>query len=156
MMAAPGQSPWEVGRTRQAAKAKEGQIVVIDEGAGALSGLTGYPIGPDPEPTGGLPAMFVPLQELENLAPNSWYVNVLATVPGARGRGHGRRLLDLGEEIARAQDLREMSIIVEDTNAGAWRLYRASGYTERARRPIVKDGWQTDGQEWVLLTKPLP
>jgi hypothetical protein len=36
-----------------------------------------------------MPAMFVPLQELENLAPGTWYVNVLAAYPEHRSQGHG-------------------------------------------------------------------
>ena len=40
-------------------------------------------------------------------------------------------------------------------NAGARRLYERTGYTETARRPIVKDGWDCASDEWVLLVKPL-
>ena len=39
--------------------------------------------------------MFVPLQELENLAPGTWYVNVLAVHPPFRGLGLGTKLLGL-------------------------------------------------------------
>ena len=42
-------------------------------------------------------AMFVPLQELENLAPGTWYVNVLAVRPEFRGLGLKR---DAPEERA--------------------------------------------------------
>ncbi len=154
-MAEPGEDPWEVGRRRQAAKADEGQIVVIDEGDGPVAGLTGYVIGAGPEPLDGIPALFRPLQELENLALQSWYVNVLAALPEARGRGHGTRLLDTAEAIARDAGLRRLSIIVADANAGARRLYERQGYVETARRPMVKDGWQGDGAEWVLLLKDI-
>ncbi|MEC9342684.1 MAG: GNAT family N-acetyltransferase, partial [Pseudomonadota bacterium] len=43
-MAAEGQDPWQIGRERQAKKAAEGQIYVIDEGDGVVAGLTGYAI----------------------------------------------------------------------------------------------------------------
>lgn len=154
-LAEPGQDPWEIGARRQAQKAEAGKIVVVDEGAGPVAGLTGYAIGPEPEPLDEIPALFVPLQELENLAPDSWYVNVLAAVPEARGRGLGTRLLGIAEAIARDQDLARLSIIVADNNAGARRLYERQGYAETARRTMLKNGWHSDGTEWVLLVKDI-
>jgi ribosomal protein S18 acetylase RimI-like enzyme len=154
-MAGPGEDPWVIGTRRQAAKADEGQVVVIDEGAGPVAGLTGYAIGPEPQPVDGMPALFVALQELENLAPDSWYVNVLAALPEARRRGLGTRLLRLAEDIARDQDLARLSIIVADNNAGARRLYARQGYVETARRRMLKQGWQSEGSEWLLLVKAL-
>ena len=47
--------------------------------------MMGYEISEYPTPIGDdMPAMFVPLQELENLAPGTWYINVLATFPEHR------------------------------------------------------------------------
>lgn len=155
-LAAEGQDPWEVGRARQAERAAEGQAVVVDFGAGAVAGLTGYAIDPEPEPVpDDLAAVFRPLQELENEAPGSWYVNVLACMPEHRGMGLGSGLLKLAEEIAQAEGLSRMSIIVADDNEGAHRLYERHGYTEAARRPCVHGNWHSDLKEWVLLMKPL-
>ncbi|MEM1383766.1 MAG: GNAT family N-acetyltransferase [Pseudomonadota bacterium] len=157
-MATDGQDPWEVGRARQAAKTQDdsAQIVVFDHGAGAVAGLTGYPIPPVPSPIDDdIPPIIRPLQELENLAPSTWYVNVLAAKPADRGKGAGSRLLALAEDIAAAEGLSEMSIIVADNNTGARRLYERIGYREKASRPMVKADWQSDGTAWVLLTKPL-
>ncbi|MEM6375614.1 MAG: GNAT family N-acetyltransferase, partial [Pseudomonadota bacterium] len=68
-LAKNGEDPWRIGRARQAEKARGGQIVVIDLGEGAIAGLTGYAIGSQPEPIGrDFPALFRPLQELENEA----------------------------------------------------------------------------------------
>jgi ribosomal protein S18 acetylase RimI-like enzyme len=157
LAAAPGQDPWDLGRARQAARAEDGQIVVIDEGAGPIAALTGYPIGPAPDlPDADTPALFRPLLELEALAPSSWYVNVLAAYPAHRGRGLGARLLGLAERIAAAQGLSRMSVIVADDNPGAARLYARHGYGETARRPCVRDGWETATREWILMTKDLP
>ncbi|MHA1189386.1 MAG: GNAT family N-acetyltransferase [Alphaproteobacteria bacterium] len=155
-MAAPGEDPWTVGKARQAEKATSGQIIVIDEGDGAIAGLTGYaiPAQPDPIPD-DMPPLFRALQELENLAPSTWYVNVLAALPEHRGRGLGGRLLAVAEEIARASGLDRTSLIVTDTNAGAKQLYERIGYVETARRPMLPDDWHTDITEWILLIKPL-
>ena len=100
-----------------------------------------------------MPAMFVPLQELENLAPGTWYVNVLATFPAHRGSGYGSRLLGFAEARARAAGRRGLSIIVDDGNTGALRLYRRAGYRETARRRMIKEDWVNPGTDWVLLVK---
>lgn len=87
-MAATDESPREIGCARQAAKAEEGQVYVIDEGAGAVAGLTACAIGSEPEAIGpDTPTLFKPLLELENRAPMTWYVNVLACYPNIVERG---------------------------------------------------------------------
>lgn len=155
-MAAEGEDPWLVGRRRQAEKAEHGEVYVIDEGAGPVAGLSGYAIPALPEPfPDDEPAEVWPLIELENLAPETWYINVLAAYPEQRGRGHGSRLLALAEEIARAHRLGATSLIVASANAGARRLYERTGYVETARRAIVKDGWDCASDEWVLMVKQL-
>ena len=89
-LAEEGQDPWQIGRARQADKAREGQVVVVDLGEGAFASLTGYSIGSSPEEiTDDFPPLFRPLQELENQALDSWYVNVLASNPEQRGKGFG-------------------------------------------------------------------
>ncbi len=158
-MAEPGESAWDVGR-RRAARA-EGSFsyrnAIMIEHAGECAGcLIGYAIPDDPVPIGDdMPAMFRALQELENLAPGTWYVNVLAVRPQFRGLGLGTRLLAFADETGRALGKRGMSVIVADANAGARRLYERCGYREAATRPMVKEGWQSDARTWVLLTKSL-
>lgn len=155
--AGPDGDPWAVGRER--AKRESGAFsyrnaVVIEADGKAAACLIGYPLPEEPEPISeDMPAMFVPLQELENLAPGTWYVNVLAAMPGQRGRGHGAALLALAEEIAREQGCSGLSIIVSDANIGARRLYERTGYREAATRPMIKNGWHNDGENWVLLVK---
>jgi ribosomal protein S18 acetylase RimI-like enzyme len=155
-MANANEDPWQIGRRRQAQKAAEGKIFVIDEGDGVMAALTGYAIPPVPEPIpDDLPALFRPLQELENLAPGSWYVNVLAAYPQCRNRGLGTRLLGVAEDITHEAGLAALSIIVAGSNTGARRLYERTGFAEVARRAIVKEGWASASTEWVLLIKHL-
>ena len=155
-IAGDGEDPWEIGRKRQVERMEAGTAFVIDEGGGAVACLTGYPIPAIPEPVADDELdIFRPLIELENLAPSTWYVNILAAYPEHRGRGFGVRLLALAEDIARNQKLSAMSIIISSGNEGARRLYERTGYTETARRPIVKDGWDCASDEWVLLVKRL-
>jgi ribosomal protein S18 acetylase RimI-like enzyme len=149
-----GQDPWEIGRNRQAKKAADGRIIVADRGNGAVAQLTGYIA--EPEIIGDdTPEMFVPLIELENEVPGSWYVNVLATMPEARGQGLGAALLNIAERLGRAATCKRMSVIVASDNPGARRLYERQGYREAARRDCVPGGWKTDTREWVLMTKSL-
>ncbi|MDP5217122.1 GNAT family N-acetyltransferase [Ruegeria sp. 2205SS24-7] len=155
-LAQDDEDPWAIGRARQAEKAREGQVVVVDFGSGAVAGLTGYGIGSEPEEIGAdFPALFRPLQELENQALESWYVNVLACYPENRGQGLGSQLLDLAEDIARADGYKRMSVIVADENVGARRLYERKGYSELAKAACANDGWETETENWVLLGKSL-
>ncbi|MBI4725373.1 MAG: GNAT family N-acetyltransferase [Rhodomicrobium sp.] len=158
-LAAPGESAWDVGRRRAARE--EGSFsyrnaTVIEDGGRTAGCLIGYEIADDPEPVPpDMPPMFVPLQQLENLASGTWYVNVLAVLPEFRNLGLGTKLLHLADATGRKLGKRGMSVIVSDANTGARRLYERLGYREQARRPMVKEDWISEGQEWVLLTKSL-
>ena len=80
---------------------------------------------------------------------------MLATYPEHRGKGLGSALLAKAEEVTRALGRTTISLIAEDTHQDALRLYRAKGFTEVARRPVVKEDWQVDASEWILFTKAL-
>lgn len=156
-MVEAGETPWDVGRRR--VQRDEGSFTyrnatVADVNGEAIACLIGYPIANEPvlvDET--MPPMFVPLQELENLAPSTWYVNVLAAQPRFRGQGIGTRLIGVAEQCARDAGCAGLSIIVSDANTGARRLYERCGCIERATRPMVKEDWPGEGKNWVLLTK---
>jgi ribosomal protein S18 acetylase RimI-like enzyme len=156
-LAEPGETAWEVGRRRAARE--EGSFsyrnaTIIEHGGACAGCLIGYEIPEIPNPVPpDMPAMFVPLQELENLAPATWYVNVLAVQPQFRRTGLGTRLLALAEATAMSLGRRGLSVIVSDDNSGARRLYERCGFAVRATRPIVKDDWSGPGDNWVLMTK---
>jgi ribosomal protein S18 acetylase RimI-like enzyme len=157
-MADPGESAWDVGRAR--ARRDTGgfswrNTVVCEVDGEVVACLIGYPLPDVPEVVdyADLPAMFVPLQELEDLAPGTWYINVLATRPAHRGRGLGGALLEIASRLARDTRCRGSSLIVADSNTHARRLYEHHGYREVARRPMVKDGFEHPGREWVLMTR---
>ena len=158
-MAGPGETPEEVGLKR--AQRETGSFsyrnaTIVEHEGRAAGALIGYPIPEAPEPiTSDMPAMFVPLQELENLAPSTWYVNVLAVLPSFRKLGLGTAMLRLADETGRKLGMSGMSVIVSDANRGARRLYESLGYREVARRTMVKEDWSNDGKEWVLLTKEI-
>jgi ribosomal protein S18 acetylase RimI-like enzyme len=158
-MAKGGEDPWSVGRAR--ACRKDGgfsyrNAVVAESGGSVAACLIGYPLTEDPHAVddANMPAMFVPLQQLESLAPATWYVNVLASYPQSRGRGFGTALLEHAESLAAATSARKgMSVIVADINLAARRLYERMGYREAAGRPMVKEAWNSTGSAWILLVK---
>lgn len=157
-MAEEGQSPWDVGMER--AKRESGgfsykNTIVREESGKVVASLIGYPLDDEPAPTdySDIPAIFVPLQQLEDMVPGTWYVNVLATYPESRGAGIGNELLAIAEGLAMALSKRGLSIIVADTNTRARRLYERNGYTELSQRGMVKDGWEHPGTNWVLLSR---
>jgi GNAT superfamily N-acetyltransferase len=155
----PEGDPWAFGRERAARESgnfsyRNAWLAEIDGAVGAC--LLGYAAETEPGPIDpDTPPIFVPLLELEALAPESWYLNVLATYEGFRGRGCGSALLAKAKEIARAAGHRTISLIAEDTHEEALRLYRAKGFREVARRPVVKGDWQVDASEWILFLKDL-
>ena len=156
--AGSGEDPWQIGEAR-AARDTGGfsyRNSVIAEVDGKVAGaLIGYAVADEPEPvdTANTPPMFVPLSELENLAAGTWYINTVAAFPEFRGLGVGSALMRRGEEIAADLDLRGTSLIVSDANLGARRLYERLGYEEVARRPMLKEGWESDGDSWVLMIR---
>ena len=158
-LASDGQSAWDVGRER--ARREEGgfsfrNTVVREENGRAVASLVSYPLADSPEPIDSdTQAMFVPLLELENMAPGSWYVNVLATYPDYRGLGYGSQLLAIADQLAASSGCLELSIIVSDGNPGAQRLYERSGYRELASRPMARGEWENPGENWILLVKAL-
>lgn len=157
-LAQDGESPWETGRQR--ARRESGSFsyrnAVVHAEAGRIAAcLIGYrlPDRPSPIDPASMPAMFVPLQELENLASGTWYVNVVASFPEYRGRGIGTSLLGIAEELAVAAGCPGLSLVVSNANRSALRLYERLGYVQKASRPLVREGWSHDGTAWLLLVR---
>ncbi|AGT10910.1 GNAT family N-acetyltransferase [Paracoccus aminophilus] len=153
----PEGDPWALGQERAAREtgnfSYHNAWLALSEGEiGAC--LLGYAADEEPEPIDpDTPPIFVPLLELEALAPGSWYLNVLATYEAFRGKGLGSALLAEAEVIAAKGGHNTISLIAADTHQDALRLYTAKGYREVARRPVVKGDWAVDANEWILFTK---
>ena len=159
-MAGPGETGWDVGCNRAAGErgnfSFRNAIVAENEGS-VVAGLVGYrlpDVSPaiDPETT---PTMLVPMQELENSAPGTWYVNFLATYPDHRRQGYGNGLLSIAGRMASLTNASGLSIIVTDANEDARRLYEKCGYRWAAVRPMAKEDWENPSENWILLTKTL-
>jgi ribosomal protein S18 acetylase RimI-like enzyme len=157
--AGAGNPAWDIGIAR--ARRDTGSfsyrntvLRLVDDEIAAC--LIGFPLDDEPPVPNyaGMPPMFVPLQELEDQAPGTWYINALATLPKHRGRGYGGELLTLAESIGASAGKRGLSLIVANSNHDARRLYLGRGFREVATRPMVKEGWQSPGStDWILMRK---
>ena len=127
---------------------------VLEEEGVPIGGIIGYPLPTTARPVGPeVPQAFVAIEELANLVPGYWYINMMALVPEARGRGLGARLLNEAEAQARSCGCPGVSLIVAATNAAAIRAYRRSGYREVARRPFEPGANGMEPTEALLMTK---
>lgn len=151
-------SALEAGRDR--ARREEGEFswrnATMAEVEGAVAGLlVGYrqPEAFDREGWDALPAPLKPLLELEAEAPGSWHVNVLAVHPEHRGKGVGAQLMEHAARQAATSRAKALSLITEDSNDGARRLYRRLGFRDAASRDYVGVDGQTDARRWVLMVK---
>ena len=159
-MADTHQTAWQVGHER--AKRETGAFsytnTIIKEDSGVVVGcLIGYPLEDNSVPSNyqQLPAMFVPMQQLEDMVPNSWYLNVLAVYPHFQGQGVGQSFLQLAETIVFGLQIKAISLLVSDINTEAIKLYKKNDYKVIAKREMIKDGWENSGKHWVLMLKEL-
>ena len=156
-MAVAGESLRDVGLRRAARD--EGAFsytnaTLFEQEGRVVGGLVGYKLPDAPEPIGDdFPTEFVPLQELENLACGTWYVNILGVYDDVRSQGVGTAMLARAEANAATEGAKGLSIIVFSSNPGAEKLYRKVGYIEVARRKMNMPKCRHDGCDAILLVK---
>ncbi len=74
-------------------------------------------------------------------------IHDLAVMPGHRGKGIGRRLLDAIAAKGRALGCRKLTLEVQENNAQAMRVYAAAGFAQAV--------YQSDDGGSLFLTRPL-
>ena len=94
-----------------------------------------------------------PIEELEAEANGSWFISMLGVHAGWRGRGVGSSLLDVADEKRGETRASDVSLIVEEANDGARRLYERRGFGVRDKRPMVGFGGGASGRDWLLMVK---
>ena len=159
LSAREGQEPMDAGTERAARE--DGNFsyrnaVVAEEDGEVVAMVLAYRL-PDVGEDAVLdevPEVLRPLLELELLAPGTFYVNGLATLPGYRGRGLASRLLEAARALAAEAGCDELSIQVFEQNEGALRLYERHGYRIVARRRAVPHpSYPYDGDVLMLTRK---
>lgn len=75
-------------------------------------------------------------------------IQTIALVPGARGGGHGRRLMRALLDAARGRGVREVFLEVRADNPVARGLYSSLGFEELGVRPRY---YQPDGVDAIVM-----
>jgi GNAT superfamily N-acetyltransferase len=83
----------------------------------------------------------------------SIFVRELAVAEWIRGRGLGRSFLEVAGEIAAGQGLDRVTLIVNDTNAVAHKLYTTSGFRMIGSRPSIGHPAFGEGSMLLLMEK---
>ncbi|MGL5115853.1 MAG: GNAT family N-acetyltransferase [Beijerinckiaceae bacterium] len=86
-------------------------------------------------------------------ASDSLFVRELAVAPFARGRGVGREFLGLADTLARNNGRVPVTLIVNDANSPALKLYASCGYREKAVEPCIGHPTFADGTMLLLMEK---
>lgn len=149
-----GEDPWAYGESRARRDTgelsyKNAQLAITEDGHIAAC-MVSYPIL---EPASSddyaeMPEIFIPLQELEDLAVGSFYISFIAGYLDYRGLGAGSHLLALLDK-----DERDKTLIAADSNSDAIRLYERLGFEKEDTRRMIKEDWQDDGESWILMRK---
>jgi len=131
--------------------------VTIAEVDGKIAGmLLAYKLPPpgNLDDLNEYPEFIRPLIELEQCVPGSYYINMIATYPGFRGKSIGTRLMGTVSESALEAGCKLISVEVFEQNQGALKLYQRLGYEITERRRVVPHSCHPySGGDIILLTK---
>jgi ribosomal protein S18 acetylase RimI-like enzyme len=158
LAAEDGQEPIDAGTeraTREDGNFSYRNAVVAEEDGEVVALLLAYrlPEAGEAVDLEEVPEALRPLVELELLAPGTFYVNGLATLPGHQGRGLGSSLLKVANDLAAEAGCHELSLEVFEQNEVAVRLYERHGYRTVDRRPAVPHPSYPYGGDVLLMTR---
>jgi len=94
-----------------------------------------------------------PIEELEAEANGSWFISMLGVHAKWRSQGIGSALLEVADAKRAETKASGVSLIVEEKNDGARRLYDRRGFGVRDKRPMIGFGGGASGQDWLLMVK---
>lgn len=96
--------------------------------------------------------VFAPYRYLE--APGTWYICGVAVTRDQRGRGIGRRLMQIAREQAVTHGYDRLSLVVFEENTVAISLYRQLGYDVVDRAPVVPHPLLRVAGDAMLMVAP--
>jgi|GEM_PF-328921 len=136
---------------------------VLEDGAGTvLGGLNAFPhdvfntAAPDELLTAERLDSVASLSALEASADGTFYVNMIAVAPEARGKGAGASLMAEAERLARAAGFGVLTLSTFEADAGLIRFYQRNGFEVIGTAPIAPHPLLEYGGNWALLAKTLP
>lgn len=103
----------------------------------------------------GLSEIHRPMLELEAIAAGTWFILAIGVFAEFCGRGVGKQLLEHSIGKGKVSGATNVSIMVEDVNIDAYRLYRQLGFVEWERRPYHPFPGSRGSGEWVLLRRSM-
>lgn len=120
---------------------------------GELAGIViSCPVGADPvEVDSDTHPMMRPLIKLQNHAPDTRFVNVVATKPIYQRKGVATALMDATEDQSGRAG---MSVIVAGGNQQAADFFAHRAYRTVEETPLIRGDWNTDHTTWKLLRHP--
>lgn len=80
---------------------------------------------------------------------------LVAVLPGERGRGRGRRLVEGAMHKARQRGARKMFLEVRDGNSAALSLYESLGFSEAGRRQNYYSGDMGERFDAITMRRDL-
>lgn len=129
--------------------------MVAELNGSVVGGVTSYIMGPfeaeEQFDSKKAEAIFAPLFELFTRCTDSWFIDTLAVFPQARGKGIAKQLLSKSLEMARSQGKIRASLVVEDSNEHALRLYRSQGFSVAYKKPFIEFDGKSETREWLLM-----
>ena len=158
-IAAEDQTPIQIGAARAART--EGSFSyrnadIAMQNRNVIAAIISYPMTNQAEviTLADVPPVFRPLVALEARATPSWYINILATYPDARGQGAATALIEDVEARAKLAGFAQLSLIVGNNNS-ARRLYGSLGFSEAAREAVVQGDTPERDTHWILIKKSI-
>jgi GNAT superfamily N-acetyltransferase len=106
-------------------------------------------IGPDRH------AALASLSRLEDQARGTYYLNLIAVSPAARGKGIGSLLVAEAERQARAAQFGRLTLSTFESDEGLMRFYGGHGFRVLGTAPIMPHPALDHGGNWALLCKDL-
>ena len=133
--------------------------IAEDEDHRMLGALNSFPFNVDayerldPEIGGDRLVPLAGLAELEALATDMYFVNMVAVFPDRRRSGAGRALMAEADRLARASGFSSVGLCTFDADAALAAFYGKLGYVVRERRPLPPHPAIEYSGNWVLMVR---
>jgi ribosomal protein S18 acetylase RimI-like enzyme len=131
---------------------------VIAEANGKVIGLLiAFPQEeiPPAELLAGLPSSELSIIELRRRVEGSLFIAVVAVDENYRNRGIARHFVNMSLHVAQASNLKEVSVIIHESNREWLESFLRRGFKERARENVGDHASYPHDSSWVLVAMPV-
>ena len=121
-----------------------------------VGGASGYVMEDDAEiHQPSTEPVFEPVRQLFEATVGDWLLDWLAVHEPFRGQGIATALLDKCLTLAKHCGVEKASLVAEDSNDPALRLYRSRGFRQRDQRAYIPFNKISKTQNWLLMSAPV-